>query len=359
MHRSFYILSLLAVLSLIHSHKRISNGIERNLKKKKEETRISLPPRFSNLVDVKEYFDPNFDRTQARITPFYWHIAKAAGTTVHTFYSHCYNLIEASEIGGFAANDKIEIVKRNSVTNHVNVDTSSLPGIAHAKEVGLVQSQVAQLIISPLFHDAMTELFSQDDRGVMFAMFRHPIKRVISLFYYLQNSTWELTYNPIFANMTIEEYADSPLIESNFITRSLINKMEGPLSIEEVELAKEVLRRKCIIGLVDEFETSIDMFNNAFGFRPNFSVEVDEEDGADNSTKQARVDGCVESLKSKGGSNTHKHPKLSETSKAYETIERKNSWDLELWDLIVSLYHEQRLTVVEQKMGFKGFERSA
>ncbi len=317
-----------------------------------EEVKDTLPPHFSHLIDIEDYFDPKFDKTT--ITPFFWHVAKAAGTSVQYYYSQCFRLIIASEIGASKSSNQLEIMKENGVKCHVNVDTSTSEGIMHAKELKLAHSHTAQMIISPLFYEAANDLFTSEDKGVMFAMFRHPIQRVISLFYYLQTATHEVTYNPKLAEMTIEEYAESPLLEANFIIRSLVNKMEEPLSMSDLNLAKEILRRKCVIGLMQDFGTSLQLYNNAFGFHPNLSVEVDGEENTDRNTKQTNVDTCGTNLQSKGGTNKHKHAKLAEDSKAYEIIKKKNYWDMLLWDFIEDLYREQQLKAMEKDLGFEG-----
>jgi len=337
--RIAYIIASLAVISCYSLNK-----LERRLAQKKS-AHLELPPEFTHLIDLEEYFRDDFDKTRASVLPLYWHIAKAAGTTVHSFYSQCYRLIEASEIGGFASSDKLEIVEKNRVKNHLNVDVSTLEGINHARDVGLAESRLADIIVSPLFYASTKEIFSEDHRGVMFSMFRHPIKRILSLFYYLQHSTWEMTYNPIFANMTLEEYSSSDFAESNYITRSLVNKMEGPLMPDDFELAKIIIRKKCLVGLVDEFETSIRFFNEVFGFRPNFDAEVVGEESASEEDKKVHIDQCLEDLRTgKGaGSNRHKHEDVSEDSVAYNTLALKNGYDLQLWDLIVEKYKEQQL----------------
>jgi hypothetical protein len=203
-----------------------------------EEVKDTLPPHFSHLIDIEDYFDPKFDK--ATVTPFFWHVAKAAGTSVQYYYSQCFRLIIASEIGASKSSNQLEIIKENGVKCHVNVDTSTSEGIMHAKELKLAHSHTAQMIISPLFYEATNDLFTSEDKGIMFAMFRHPIQRVISLFYYLQTATHEVTYNPKLAEMTIEEYAESPLLEANFIIRSLVNKMEEPLSMSDLNFKKKM-----------------------------------------------------------------------------------------------------------------------
>lgn len=55
-----------------------------------EEVKDTLPPHFSHLIDIEDYFDPKFDK--ATVTPFFWHVAKAQGqafniTTLNAFGS--------------------------------------------------------------------------------------------------------------------------------------------------------------------------------------------------------------------------------------------------------------------------------
>lgn len=351
--RVAYIFVFLTLLTYFYSSSQLDRILYRALNNAHDETTLELPPVFDHLIDIKEYFRVDFDKAQTSLTPFYWHVAKAAGTTVHSVYSQCYRLIEASEIGGFASSDKLEIVEANKIKNHLNVDVSTLEGIKHAKDVELAESNVADVIISPLFYAGVKEIFSTDHRGIMFAMFRHPIKRGISLFAYLQRSTWEATYNPIFANMTLDEYVSSPYAESNFITRSLTNRMKGPLLPEDLEVAKEIIRRKCLVGLSDEFDGSMNLFKEAFRFRPKFTTEVIGEESSNKKEKQEHIDQCLEDLRAgKGkGSNRNKHADVSEDSEAYKTLEKKNEYDLELWDLIVDQYRKQQLDMIDKDLG--------
>jgi len=316
--------------------------------------RIELPSHFSNLANKYDVFRSDFDLSS--VTPFYWHVAKAAGTTVHDYYSKCYTMVEASEIGSFASHnsDGLKLVSMNGVENHINVDTSIPEGIRHAKEMDLIPSRMAQIVFSPLIVDASKELFSEENQGLLFAMFRHPVKRVISLFYYLQTATWEPTFNPELVNMTIDEYANSPLLEANFITRSLVDKMEGPLCMDDVMTAKKLLKEKCFVGLVEKFDESIRYFNLAYSLKPNFDVQIEGFQDSDYSDKSKRIDRleqCLVNLKGDGGSNRHKHEALSEDSETYQTIERKNGWDMLLWKTIQEEYREQEKIVIYKDLG--------
>jgi len=52
-----------------------------------------------NLLDISQYEELQNTDTSTSATPFYWHIPKAGGTTVHDDYVKCFALVEASELG--------------------------------------------------------------------------------------------------------------------------------------------------------------------------------------------------------------------------------------------------------------------
>ncbi len=41
--------------------------------------------------------------------------------------------------------------------------------------------------------------------------------------------------------------------------------MEGPLTGKDLVGAKEVLRRKCLVGMLEQMEESVDQFQQYFG----------------------------------------------------------------------------------------------
>ena len=80
-------------------------------------------------------------------------------------------------------------------TLFVNVDTTTVSGINRAVSMNLGSSRLVDLVITPFVHDA-ERLFSSLDqgnnssKGRLFATFRHPIDRAVSLFKYLQYADW-------------------------------------------------------------------------------------------------------------------------------------------------------------------------
>ena len=81
----------------------------------------------------------------------------------------------------------------------VNVDTLSRPGILRAQEMGLVPSGLADIIVTNNLNFAIEHLYDRFHKGRILALFRHPVDRLISKFYYAQIATWEQSYHPQWA----------------------------------------------------------------------------------------------------------------------------------------------------------------
>lgn len=302
-------------------------------------------PRIPKVIDsvianLKDPYTPKKD------IPFFWHIPKSGGTSIKNMYSQCYNMVEASETGAYndpsnSNNNYSDIIKVVEVEEgrYVNVDVTIDAGIDHAAKLKLVESNLADIIVSPLFHKASTTLFpssSSEHKGRLMAVFRDPIDRIISLYYYLQKATWEPTYNPIFQNMTLEQFAFSPYCESNFVGRSLINKMEEPLTVTDVEVSKMILKEKCLIGLLSDLPTSIKRFDSYFGFidtnKDVFNVDCQNEyikKGVNRKT-YSKDDVIV--------NNSNNDESLNN---AIEEIKRKNWLDIILYQYSIELFHQQ------------------
>jgi len=243
----------------------------------------------------------------------------------------------------------------NEAQHHVNVDTTVLPGILRAAKLELVPSRMADIVFSPLLHESLDNLFSPEHRGRMFAMLRHPVDRVVSLFYYLQTAEWEPTYNPIYKDMTIEEYANSTYVEANWMVRSLINVWEAPLTMEQFGEAKEILRRKCLVGLMSRWDESMDRFNRYFDFSLQYEGKDNNRD--ETGTHELEYLECSERYTHKGGSNVHKHPKLEKDSDTYNLLKLKNGWDMELYRYIVEELFEEQGKVVDKIVQMREYSK--
>lgn len=331
----------------------------------------------------------NLERSvETKDTPIFWHVLKSGGSSIKLMYATCYHLVGASETGELIDRHQQEALARqrqkqgkesggerrrrlqeeeNQVVSplewiqktmveqwqvweepeetqnnqqqelyvveaedgrkYVNVDVTTLEGIARASRLNFASSGLADVIFTPLLRESAELLLDGDNhKGRMFAVFRSPVDRIVSLFYYLQQATWEPTYNPELASMTIEEYAYSPLCESNWMVRSLVNKMEGPLEPTDIAIAKAIIRRKCIVGLLDEMDETIHRFHAFFGFGDDEALTC-----------------ALQNFAVAGGSqtNSHKHAKLDPNGETWQVIAGKNRLDMILFEYALELWQEQ------------------
>mmetsp|Transcript_7877 Transcript_7877/g.16802 ORF Transcript_7877/g.16802 Transcript_7877/m.16802 type:complete len:455 (+) Transcript_7877:107-1471(+) len=221
--------------------------------------------------------------------------------------------------------DELSVVESEDGRRYVNVDVTTPEGIAHAAQLGFAASPaLTDVMFTPLLVDGAGALLNRNGR--LFSVFRHPVLRVVSNFYYLQNAIWEPTYDEVFATWTIDDYAKSEVVESNWMVRSLLNKMVGRMEPSDILVAKETLKQKCLVGLIDDMEGTIRRFHDYFGF------------GSDDSLDCALQNF---SRKQSGSSNSHNHPQLDPTSETWALLSKKNQLDLELFTYAKQLFVEQ------------------
>ena len=221
--------------------------------------------------------------------------------------------------------DELRVVESEDGRRYVNVDVTTPEGIAHAAQLGFAASPaLTDVMFTPLLVDGANALLNRNGR--LFSVFRHPVLRVVSNFYYLQNAIWEPTYNEVFATWTIDDYAKSEVAESNWMVRSLLNKMVGRMEPSDILVAKETLKQKCLVGLIDDMEGTIRRFHDYFGFGSDDSLDCALQNFSRNKS---------------GSSNSHEHPQLDPTSETWAILSKKNQLDIELFKYAQQLFVEQ------------------
>ena len=100
--------------------------------------------------------------------------------------------------------------------------------------------------------------------------------------------------------MDILEWVQNHNSDKNLLVKELAAKTHGDTTEEDLKLAKETLKKRFVVGLMNEMEESIHRFNNVMG--------IDEEDNAKN----------TKCMKSYFGTrvrkeNSNAHPKVSDT----------------------------------------------
>lgn len=299
-----------------------------------------LPWAQHHLVDVQERPDPVAE------TALFWHIPKSGGTTAKRLYQ-CMGQTLAHRVGAdpkYGHSDKDEVVVFQPHDGKdwkvVNVDTTIKAGILRAKKIGLVQSHTTDLIFTMEPNFAGRELYDEENKGRFLALFRHPVDRAFSMFYYLQTATWERTYRPEWANMTVLEWANLPNAEEDYMVRKLVGKSFG-MEADETDLiiAKELVRQRFIVGLMGEMNESIRRFNIVLGIDEEnersqkcmgefgLSTPTEEDDKAP-----------MEAVKK----NSNSHPKFEEGSSEYDAVAGRNHLDMLLYKYVEALFEAQK-----------------
>jgi len=302
----------------------VSSASLRSEQKEEELNKKPLPEFFDRFGDISE----PFNKKENGDIPFFWHISRAGGSTVKDILGGCLGLVQASNVGVFDGHDADVMLKvvRVSGAKYLNVDTTSIEGIGRAKELGLADSGLLDVLVSHRFI-AVSDLFTFEHRAKLFVMMRHPIDRAVSMFYYLSRAKWEKTYDPILSIYELVDYAKTNRMENNWMLRSLVNKMDGYLTMEDLDMAKEILRTKCLIGLLTKKQASMKRFQAYFGW-----TEL---------MKKSGVTECEDRLLNWGWSNKNKHPDLEVGSEAYNLIKTKNELDILLYEYAEELFETQ------------------
>ncbi|KAL7536172.1 hypothetical protein ACHAXR_008757 [Thalassiosira sp. AJA248-18] len=282
----------------------------------------------------------------------FWHIPKAGGSSIKDAVGGCHRFVQATEFGvtdGHIDDTEVAIVypavpgvADTDRSPFVNIDSTTVEGIQRAKSMGFADAQLAGVVVSPFVFE-LNDLFTATAKGRLFSVFRHPIERAVSMFYYIQVADWEPSYKPELKEWTLEQYATSDIIENNWMTRQLSNQLGGELTDENLQNAMEVVRTKFLVGLMTKIEPT--MARAEKYFRWTFHVNPPNQEA------------CRERLMS-GGSNSNKKNKkpLTEADPAWELLAHQNNFDLQLYTYIEALFEEQEAFVTGLPDNFRNVD---
>jgi hypothetical protein len=197
----------------------------------------------------------------------------------------------------------------------MNIDPTTPAGLQRAKTLNVVQSGLADVMFTNLITDA-ADIFTPQNKGRLFAVFRHPLERAMGTYNALRSS------DPSVEDMSIADFANTRL-PNNELVRVLAGK--GPsenLSDDDLFLAMEIVRRKCVVGLVDRLEESLVRFNGYFGWE---TLQVDS------------VAKCQSEMLAPALETSTAMPQ----GDAFNAMVRQNRLDLRLHDYALYMYDVQ------------------
>eukprot|EP00804_Cyclotella_cryptica_P005084 CCRYP_011514-RA/>CCRYP_011514-RA protein AED:0.37 eAED:0.37 QI:289/1/1/1/0.5/0.33/3/364/610 len=320
---------------------------------------IVLDPMFhGSMMDVS-YLPYN----HLREIPVFWDVPLTGGPRLQYVFGHCLNLVQCSGVGtellererkdseassGTTNNDEQASTALEGASNFdpplkaafihsstfVNVDCSTPSGIDRGISQNLATANIVDVIYSPNIMDAARLFLPPIEaygRGVV--LMRHPVERVVALYEYLRLARHD-SIADVVKDMNLEEFAKSGLIENNPLTRNLSGVKNDELLKSHFQVAKEILKRKFIVGLYDHIQESIERFELFFGWNLNANSltcqnkELERETLAHYNKYSKDLNGGAE-----------RHPGL--TTSALESILSKNKIDLMLYEYSRFLFDYQ------------------
>ena len=211
----------------------------------------------------------------------------------------------------------LQILETSKGTRYINVDATTPAGLQRADELKLVESGLADVMFTPLVREA-AGIFSPKNPGRCFSIFRNPLERSMAIYQEAKAS------NPAVASMTLADFAANKL-PNNELVRILTGKgTNDDLSDDDLYLAMEVIRRKCVVGLIDRIEESVLRFQNYFGW---VALMVDG------------VSLCQNTFLAPA--TAQRIPAPQKDSDAYNIMVGQNRLDLRLYDYVLYLYDMQ------------------
>lgn len=279
------------------------------------------------LVDVAGNLTNFADLTVPRKPtdiPFFWHVPRSGGSTLKEITASCFGLTQASEVGavgGHIQDEQLVAVHHLEGGRYVNVDTNSIIGLDRAISMNLASFPELDIVVSPYLQKS-AELFNHEHNGRAFMLLRHPVDRAVSMYYYLKKMD---EHGDILNGKSLDIYSKSDMVENNWMTRFLSNKMEGELTEEDEAAAREFLRRKCLIGLLNYKAASFDRFQRYFGWR----------------AIGQKSEHCVDQLVNWNWMSKNKHERVSEGSNIWDNLAANNEYDIRLYRYAEKLFHEQ------------------
>ncbi|KAL7529500.1 hypothetical protein ACHAXR_004756 [Thalassiosira sp. AJA248-18] len=238
----------------------------------------------------------------SRETVLFWHIPKSGGSTAKTLYR--------------ALGKSIVI-------------SSQPTAILDSQKKGLVQSGQVDIIFSSFPDFAVSHLYDSSHKGRALGLFRHPVDRLISKFFYLQIATWENTYRPEWKDMDILDWVKKHNMDNDHMVKKLAGKIQRDKATEEdLRMAMRTIKQRFVVGLMSEMEESIHRFNIVLG--------IDESEEKNELVMDKYFGNAVKKT------NSNSHPKVEKGSPAWDLLAEQNALDIRLYEYILGLFEEQK-----------------
>ena len=219
------------------------------------------------------------------------------------------------------------MVTNDQGIRYVNVNTETVAGLDHVKQLRLVHSGLVDVIKTHLLNDASI-IFEPhlSLRGRSFALFHHPVCNEVFIFYCLQETEAEV------AAMTLLDYARSDRLQDNWMVHVLTNEAKNPITMPHIEVAKDIVRRKVMVGITEILEKSLIRFEKYFGWWETVSTDTN-------------ILRCQKNHLTRINNSYFEYIMVDSGSEEYDEIARRNWADIQLYHYAKKLFLEQSVLV--------------
>eukprot|EP00547_Thalassionema_nitzschioides_P002631 CAMPEP_0194212182 /NCGR_PEP_ID=MMETSP0156-20130528/11902_1 /TAXON_ID=33649 /ORGANISM="Thalassionema nitzschioides, Strain L26-B" /LENGTH=253 /DNA_ID=CAMNT_0038939949 /DNA_START=162 /DNA_END=920 /DNA_ORIENTATION=- len=212
---------------------------------------VQLPDRFNFLAN---------NDAKLKKTPIFWYLPRSGGKTICKVFGSCRGMVLA---GSWTGNNEgnLTVVHENGI-KLVTVDLETKEGRLEAKNMGLKDIDRRVVILSKNIFDT-SEIFGTSVQAELWTWFRDPIERQISYYFFLQTlPEGHPHYIPAIRALSLAEWTLSHFHTPNAMLASLLGEPINQRSWteEDLDLAKNLLRKKAKIGLLDQKSESVRRF---------------------------------------------------------------------------------------------------
>jgi hypothetical protein len=125
----------------------------------------------------------------------------------------------------------------------------------------------------------------------------------------------------------LQGFYEQGLAENNWMTRFLTNQItKSELTNDDLNVAKQILKDKFLVGLIEKKSQSIDRFQKYFGW-----IASDEN--------------CIRNKVEWSWPMKHRHDSVEEGSEAWDLISAQNTFDIMLYDYAKELFVQQESSI--------------
>lgn len=274
---------------------------------------VEIPNHFNFLANNDE---------KVKKTPIFWHLPRSGGKTMCKVLGSCRGMVLAGSWTG-TSEGNLTIVHENDM-KQVTVDLETKQGRVKAKEEGLTKIDHHLVVLSKNILET-SEIFGISVKGELWTWFRHPVERQISYYFFLQTlPEGHHLYIPAVRAQSLAEWTISPSHTPNAMLASLLGEPIDQIAWteEDLDLAKNLLRRKAKIGLLDQKAESM----RRFSFQRDSSSDRE----------------CEERLLHYGWNTKGSYPQVGKKTLAYKLLMQSNALDMKLFEYALYLFTEQR-----------------